>query len=324
MSTVHTPVLLKEVIEYLNPQPGQNFIDCTFGGGGHSLEILKRIGHNGKLLAIDADKETRNQKSEIRKSKNFLFINDNFKNLKKIVEENFKYPVHGILLDLGLSSDQLEKSGRGFSFQKNEPLDMRFDTSQDLTAAHIINSYSLEDLYDIFKNYGDYPHARRLSKIIFRIRKVKKFKTTKDLVDAVLEACCPGPRYLKLGFRQKDKWHRSKFALGARGGMSGIKKRIHPATQVFQALRIAVNNELENLKQVLPQAVDILAKGGRLVVISFHALEDKIVKVYFRELSRAENPKIKLLTKKPISPSSEEVKSNPRSRSAKMRVVQKL
>lgn len=290
MNSVHKPAMLGEVIKYLNLHPGDNVIDCTFGGGGHSLEILKRIGNSGKLLAIDANDDV-----VVLKNKNFKLVNDNFKNLKNIVNKNFDYPVHGILLDLGLSSDELEKSGRGFSFQKNEPLDMRFDIKQELTAVHILNSYSVEELYNIFKDFGEYPHARRLSKSVYQQRKLKKFKNTQDLVDIVLEV------------------HPHKYY-----------NKIHPATKIFQALRIAVNDELENLKKVLPQAVEILQPRGRLVVISFHALEDRIVKHYFRELSRIEKPIIKLLTKKPISPSDEEVKENPRSRSAKMRVIEKI
>jgi len=297
--TKHISVMLREIVEYLNLSPGDNVIDCTFGGGGHSLEILKQIGKDGKLLAIDLNEDVRkeigNWKLEIKKNKNFKLVNDNFKNLKNIVNKDFKYPVNGILLDLGLSSDELEKSGRGFSFQKDEPLDMRFDVNQDLTAEHVLNSYSVEELYNIFKDFGEYSHARRLSKSVYQQRKLKKFKNTQDLVDIVLEV------------------HPHKYY-----------NKIHPATKIFQALRIAVNNELENLKKVLPQAVEILQSRGRLVVISFHALEDRIVKHYFRELSRKENSKIKLLTKKPISPSEKEVEENPRSRSAKMRVVEKI
>lgn len=322
--TIHKPVLLNEVIEYLNLHPGDKAIDATFGGGGHGAKILEKILPTGKLLAIDLDKDIL-KNFDVRAVKNLTFINDNFKNLKEIVEKNFiNHPVpttsghpslksrglkvQGILFDLGLSSDELENSGRGFSFQKDEPLDMRFDTEQTLTAQHILNSYSLEDLYDIFKNLGEYPHARQLSKIIFKQRKLKKFKTTFDLVAAVLQV------------------HRRRQHDGAK--FYRATRKIHPATKVFQALRIAVNNELENLKEVLPQAVEILAPSGRLVVISFQALEDRIVKNYFRSLVRVEKPSqglgIKLLTKKPISPSEKEIENNPRSRSAKMRVIEKL
>ncbi|MFC1622507.1 16S rRNA (cytosine(1402)-N(4))-methyltransferase RsmH [Patescibacteria group bacterium] len=288
MKSVHKPVMLHEAIEYLNLKSGNNIIDCTYGGGGHSKEILKITQSNGKILAIDANQDVKVD------NPNIIFVNDNFKNLKSIVKEKFNYPIHGILLDLGLSSDELEQSGRGFSFQKDEPLDMRFDVQQKLTVANIINSYSLEDLYDVFKNLGEYSHARRLSQSILEQRKLKKFTTTQELVDLILEV---NPR----------RW----------------RDRLHPATKVFQALRIAVNKELENLELVLPQATEMLVPGGRLVVISFHALEDRIVKHYFRSLSRQENSEIKLLTKKPIIPTQDETKENPRSRSAKMRVVEK-
>ncbi|MBU4482059.1 16S rRNA (cytosine(1402)-N(4))-methyltransferase RsmH [Candidatus Parcubacteria bacterium] len=298
MSTVHKPVLLEEVIKYLNPKFGENFIDCTFGGGGHSLEILKYIEPKGKLLGIDSNldikkeiKKLRNE--EIKGFENFIFVNDNFVNLKQIKKSKFNYNISGILLDLGLSSDELEKSGRGFSFQKDEPLDMRFDIQQNKTASNILNSYSEKNLYDVFKNYGDYPYARRLSESVFKQRKLKKFNTTQDLVKLILEI---SPRHGKL----------------------------HPATKVFQALRIAVNNELDNLAQVLPQAVDILATGGHLVVISFHSSEDRIVKNYFKEIGKGENKIVEILTKKPIVPSFDEIRENPRSRSAKMRVVKKL
>jgi len=294
MTSVHTPVLLKEIISYLKPESGKNFIDCTFGAGGHSRAILNKIKPNGKILAIDLDKDVlKNFKASDAQS--ITFVSDNFCDLKKIVSENFKYPVHGILLDLGLSSDQLEVSGRGFSFQTNELLDMRFSTNQEMTAADILNTYPLEDLYDIFKNYGEYPHARRLSQSIFEFRKVKKFQSTQDLVEVVRG----------VHFRQGHE-------------------KIHPATKVFQALRIAVNDELGSLATVLPQALEILAPHGRLAVISFHAGEDRIVKNFFRDKARAEKPQIKLLTKKPIVPTEAEIKSNPRSRSAKLRVIEKL
>jgi len=293
---MHIPVLLHEVLEYFNPKPNQNFIDCTFGGGGHGLEILKIILPNGKLLAIDANGEIKKLRNkEIKGNKNLIFVNDNFRNLDKIVKNYFSYPVNGILLDLGLSSDELENSGRGFSFLKDEPLDMRFDIRQNLTAFEIINYYSLENLIDIFKNFGEYRYAKNLAKKIIELRKKKKIKTTFELVEVV-----------RLVARQN------------------FKEKIHPATKVFQALRIAVNDELRNLSLVLPQTIDILAPLGRLIVISFHALEDRIVKNFFRDTAKAEAPFIKILTKKPIVSTTEEIKNNPRSRSAKMRIIEKL
>ncbi len=290
MTTVHKPVLIKEVLQYLDPQSNQNFIDCTFGGGGHSSAILEKISPNGQLLAIDANEQIKGLDNS-----NFKLITDNFVNLKQIVKAHFNNDVSGILLDLGLSSDQLEKSNKGFSFQGDEPLDMRFNKDQEWTAADILNYYSLEDIYDVLKDYGDYPRARHLSERILKQRKLKKFKNTSELVDLVLEV---SPR------RWKDK--------------------THPATKVFQALRIAVNRELGNLEDVLPQAIDILVSGGRLAVISFHSLEDRIVKRYFRDNGRGEDKILNILTKKPIIPTEAEIKENPRSRSAKLRVIQKI
>ncbi len=307
MLSIHRSVLLKEVLEYLNPKSGENFIDCTFGGGGHSLEILKRIQPNGKLLGIDAnqdiEKEIKKLSSfakatadrKIKWFKNFIFVNDNFKNLKNIVKNNFKkdLKVAGILLDLGLSSDELEKSGRGFSFQKDEPLDMRFDVRQEKTASNILNFYSIKKLYDVFKTFGNCSCASQLSKNIFQQRRLKKIETTQDLVKLILQ-------------------------------IDSHKGKLHPATKIFQALRIEVNDELDNLVKVLSQAIEILQPGGRLVVISFHSLEDRIVKNFFRELGKCENKILNILTKKPVAPSFEEIKNNPRSRSAKMRAIEKI
>ena len=315
MKTCHKPVLLKETINFLNLHPGDNIIDCTFGSGGHSREILKKILPNGNLLAIDANQDTKKIIINNNFNKNnFKLITDNFKNLKNIVKKiQTDFPpasragsqgqektsakaglnnISGILIDLGLSSDELETSGRGFSFQKNESLDMRFGIQQDLTAADILNSYSLENLYAVFKNFGDYPHAGNLSKVIFRQRKLKKFKTTHDLLNVIPAR------------HQMDK--------------------IHPATKIFKALRIEVNHELNNLKEVLPQAIDILEHGGRLVVISFHSLEDRIVKNYFKDNGRGENKILNILTKKPIIATVSETKNNPRSRSAKLRCAEKI
>ncbi len=292
MNTVHIPVLLNEVLEYLNPQSGQNFIDGTFGGGGHSLAILERIKPNGKLLAIDANFDVI---KSIKANKNIIFVHNNFRNLDKIVAKNFPYSVNGILLDLGLSSDELETSGRGFSFQKDEPLDMRFDIKKDLTAEEIINTYSLENLINIFKNFGEYTYSKKLAQLLVQTRKQYKIKTTSDLVALILQITP----------------HKNQ-------------EKIHPATQVFQALRMAVNDELKSLKIVLSQAIEILASGGRLVIISFHSLEDGLVKNYFRDLSRQDQPRIKIITKKPVGPTEQEIFGNPRCRSAKMRIIEKL
>ena len=286
--------MLKEMLEFLAPKPGQNFVDCTFGGGGYAKEILKRIGPSGKLLALDLSPEAVKVAREI-KDKNFIFINDNFLYLSAIIRQYFPYPLHGFVFDLGLSSDELEMSGRGFSFQKNEPLDMRFDPKTELTAADILNHGSLAELNNIFKNYGECQFARRLAEEILINRKHSKFNTTTDLVAVV------------------NKIHPRRYF-----------ERLHPATKVFQALRIAVNHELENFSEALKQTENILAPGGRVVTVCFHALEDRIAKNYFRSGSRGADKKWLLLTKKPLTPELSEVALNPRSRSAKLRAVEKI
>ena len=290
---MHFPVLTKEVLEFLNPRLGENFIDCTVDGGGHAREILKKISPDGKLLGIDLDSEMiKNTRLEIN-DENLILVNENFKNLKKIIEEKKFSRVSWILIDLGWSSTQIEKSGRGFSFLKDEPLDMRYSSS-GMTAAEAANQLSEKDLADIFWQYGEERFSRRIAKKIVEARKKKRILTTFDLVEAVKTAV---PRSYERG-------------------------RIHPATRVLQGLRIYVNQELENLKEVLPQAVEILAPGGRLAVISFHSLEDRIVKNFFREMKK--EGRLEILTKKPVVPSDEEIKLNPRSRSAKLRVCRKI
>lgn len=291
MPTVHKPVLFKEVLEYLNPTVNQNFIDATFGGGGHGLAILEKIKPRGKLLAIDANGDVAEL---ITNKKNIIFVNENFVNVDKIVKNFFPHQVNGVLLDLGLSSDELEQSGRGFSFLKDEPLDMRFDVRQSLTAKEIVNCYSLEKIIDIFKKFGEEPASRKIAELIVKQRKNHKITTTRELVSLILMA------------------------------KNNHKKRIHPATKIFQALRIAVNDELRSLTFFLPRAWEVLVPGARLAVISFHGLEDRIVKNYFRFLISQDKPLIKILTKKPIVASEKEINDNPRARSAKLRVIEKI
>ena len=295
MITIHEPVLLKEVLEYLDPQPNQNFVDCTFGGGGHALAILKRTAPQGKLIGIDWDPQT----VQNSKNQNLILVNGNYKNLTKIINDSGISKIHGILLDLGLSSDQLEAKDRGFSFQNKGFLDLRFNPqSQDLTAAEILKTYNEQELIKIFKEYGEEPLAQAIAKkIIAKRRDGQAIETTDMLVQLVSEI------------------YRKKFK---------NKSRKNPATRIFQALRIAVNDEFGNLKSVLPQAIKILASGGRLAVISFHSGEDRMVKHFFKNEIKKELPKIKILTKRPITPSTEEIKENPRSRSAKLRVIEKI
>ncbi|MGB9680859.1 MAG: 16S rRNA (cytosine(1402)-N(4))-methyltransferase RsmH [Minisyncoccia bacterium] len=291
--TIHQPVLLNEVIQYFNPQSNQNFIDCTIGGGGHAFQILSLTNPEGKLMGIDWSKEAieelKEESQKLKINNRLILVNDNFINLKKIVKEKKFYPLHGILFDLGLSSDLLEKSGRGFSFQKDEILDMRLNPEkQILTAEKILNQASEKNLIDIFKNFGEERFAKLITKKIIWFRKKEKIQSTFQLVNLI------------------------KIALGRKFQKKSLSR-------IFQALRIAVNNELKNLEQVLPQAVEILETGGRLIIISYHSLEDRIVKNFFKN-----NLQLKILTKKPIRPSQEEIRNNPRARSAKLRAAEKI
>lgn len=298
MATIHEPVMLQETIKALEPAPGKNFIDCTFGGGGHSLELVEKVKPQGMVIGIDWDPEAVKNSS----NGNLILVNDSYRNLKRIWQkvsaENGIAKVDGILLDLGLSSDQLGARGRGFSFQDSGALDMRFNKESDRpTAARILDTYSQKELFEIFSQYGEDPLAWQIAKEVVRKREEERIETVEMLVQLV-----------------SSVYHR-RFK---------SKSRKNPATRIFQALRIAVNDELGNVTSVLPQAVDILAPGGRLAVISFHSLEDRIVKNYFREQASDDYPRIRLVTKKPIVASDGEISANPRSRSAKLRVIERL
>jgi 16S rRNA (cytosine1402-N4)-methyltransferase len=295
---VHIPVLTKEVLEYLEPKRGENFIDCTFGQGGHTHNILERIGPNGKLLGIETDPELYKifqTKEDFQFADRLTLVNDSYTNLKEIVKEYKFGPINGILVDLGLSSWHFEESGRGFSFKKDEPLDMRYDPEHNpLTAFEIVNAWPEEELERILKQYGEERFAKNIAKKIVRQREIKPIRTTFDLLEATWRGLPP--------------WFK--------------KKKLHPATKTFQAIRTAVNSEIENLKIVLVQATEVLAKDGRLAIISFHSLEDREVKRFFKR--GQEINILKVLTKKPIVPTEEEIKINIRSRSAKLRVAQKI
>ncbi|MFH1175220.1 MAG: 16S rRNA (cytosine(1402)-N(4))-methyltransferase RsmH [bacterium] len=285
----HIPVLLSEILAFLNPQPGQIFIDCTVGGGGHFKEIYKKIQPNGRILGIDFNAQAvGNLKAE--NLKGAALVQDNFKNLRKIAEKENFLEADGILMDLGFSSIELE-SGIGLSFLKDEPLDMRIDSRSEISAKDIVNSWQEDDLIKIFSEYGEERFSKRIAKEIVNSRKTKKIQTTFELVDTIKKAIPPKFRYGK----------------------------IHFSTKVFQALRIAVNNELENLEEALKLAEESLVLGGKIAVISFHSGEDRIVKNFFRS-----SEKLKILTKKPIIPKEDEVKENPRSRSAKLRVAERI
>ena len=291
----HIPVLQKEVLKCLDPKPNENFIDCTIGEGGHSAAIIEKNGPEGKILGIEIDAELYQKLMAAKLKNRLILVNDSFVNLKEIVgKEDFK-KVQGILFDLGMSSWHLEKSGRGFSFLKKEPLDMRYNPQNPLTAGKIVNYWSAQEIEKILREYSQERFAKRIAREIVEERKNKPIQTTFQLVEIIKKSV---PKNYERG-------------------------RMHPATRTFQALRIAVNDELANLKKVLPQALKILEIGGRLVIISFHSLEDRIVKNFLREHSDGLF-ECKILTKKPTTPSQEEIKINPRARSAKLRAAIKI
>ncbi len=293
---MHLPVLKEEVLKYLDPKPNENFIDCTAGQGGHMIPILEKIGPKGRIMGIEINEQLYEKlKSKTKKfQERTTLINDSYSNLKETIEKEKFSSVSGILFDLGFSSWHMDESGTGFSFRKDEFLDMRYSTKEkdDIKAWDIINDWPKQELEEIFKKYGEERFSKIIAQRIIEKREIKKIDTTLDLSEIIKES-------IPLKFQ---------------------KKKIHPATKVFQALRIVVNDELENLEKSLPQAIDVLKKNGRIVVISFHSLEDRIVKHFFKDLSK-EN-KIKILTKKPIMADEQETEINPRSRSAKLRAIQ--
>ncbi len=310
MKFEHEPVLVREAIENLNIKKDGIYVDCTVGGGGHSLEIAKRIYPSGRLIGIDRDPEAiKAARSKLAPYREIvdLFVT-NYRELKNTFSFLNIKGAHGILFDLGVSSYQLDNPHRGFSYMKEAPLDMRMGESK-MTVAELVNSLGEKELENILWNYGEERWARRIASFIVAERKKKPLSTTLDLVSVIKAAI---PRKARL-----------------RGP--------HPAKRTFQALRIAVNNELENLERALEEATELLFPGGRLVVISFHSLEDRIVKQLFKKLSMScccppgqpvctcsAAPVLKIITKKPIIPTSDEVVNNPRSRSAKMRVAEKM
>jgi 16S rRNA (cytosine1402-N4)-methyltransferase len=290
-ASTHIPVLLEETAESLAVQPGGRYIDCTLGAGGHAAAILDRSSPGGQLLGIDADPEAiAVARARLQAySRATLLINDNFANLRAICIKYDFFPVHGILFDLGLSSLQLDSSGRGFSFKRDEPLDMRLNPGQEVTAADIINTTPEEELAQLIRTFGEEHYSHRLARHIVQERPIK---TTLQLVRVIEQA------------------------IGSRRG------RIHPATRTFQALRIAVNHELEHLESALQQAIDLLGFGGRLVVISYHSLDDRTVKHLMQQEMR--KAVLRLVNKKVITPSLAEVHVNPRSRSAKLRAAERI
>jgi 16S rRNA (cytosine1402-N4)-methyltransferase len=290
----HVPVLTEEVMKFLAPRPGDNFIDCTLGDGGHTATILHLTAPNGKVLGFDLDSEA---VKVVRKNleefgSRLIARNESYTNIAAaIAEENFG-PVAGVLMDFGFSSPQLEDRNRGFSFQRDEPLDMSYSTAPGhTTAAAIVNTWSKDDLVRVFAEYGGERMADRIALAIIKARHEKHIISTQQLVEVIRSAV---PKNYEHG-------------------------RIHPATRTFQALRIAVNDELESVALVLPQALSAIRAGGRLVCISFHSLEDRIVKTFFKEMSASHH--LEILTPKPVTATEKEIQNNPRSRSAKLRAA---
>jgi 16S rRNA (cytosine1402-N4)-methyltransferase len=294
----HITVLLQEAILGLEIQPGDIVVDGTLGSGGHTLEIVKRFGSKVKIIGFDLDLEAieRSKKRLAGEKADVTFVQDNFRNLSAVLDSLSIPKVNKILLDIGISSNQLEESGRGFSFSKDEPLQMTFKkdpTEEDTTAYTIVNEWKEETLATIIFGYGEERYSRRIAEAIVKARKIAPITTTSELAAIITEATPKSYHHL----------------------------RIHPATKTFQALRIAVNDELEALKQGLANGFDRLLPEGRIAVISFHSLEDRIVKRYFRELVAA--GAAAAITKKPITPSEGELSLNRRSRSAKLRIIKK-
>lgn len=303
----HEPVLANEVCEGLNLKNKKNIVDCTLGLGGHTQIILQNLGSQGRVFGFELDAD--NLKLAKKNLRSFgdkvTYIHSNFERLSEELKKLRIKSVDGILIDLGLSSPQVDIAERGFSFLREGPLDMRFDRKQPLTAALVVNRYSATDLTRIFQEYGEEAFARKIALAITKRRKSRAFKTTTELA-----------RFIEKLLKRKS--------------------HIHPATRIFQALRIEVNHELDALKNVLPQAVTLLKPKGRLAVISYHSLEDRIVKQFFKENARSFlnesnkltttylQPTLKIITKKPVTPSAEEIVKNPRSRSAKLRIAEKI
>lgn len=301
---MHQPVLLKEVLTIFNPRPGQTFIDATVNGGGHARAIAEKIGNTGRVIGMDWDCDLIQE--SVMKNKELGIVNidlvcDTYIRMKRIMCERNIDSVDGVLFDLGFSSYHTNRSGRGFSFSKDEPLDMRYHAaarntrdSDRPTAADIVNRWSEEDLSNIFMRYGEERFARRIARKIAEERKGEEIASSAHLAGIV----------------------RLAYPRSARAS------RIHPATRVFQALRIAVNDELASLTAVLPVAISLLAPGGTIAVIAFHSLEDRIVKTYMREQQKSGS--LRLLTEKPIRPGPEEIRDTPRSRSARLRAAVKI
>lgn len=294
----HTPVMLKETIEFLAVQEGGTYVDCTLGGGGHSQEILKLIGPTGRLIGFDKDQLALKRAKDVLAPylEQVIFIHSDFCRMSEVLQELQINEVDGILFDLGVSSYQVLEPERGFSYKYDAFLDMRMNRETKTTAADLVNNLSEKELAEIIFRYGEERWARRIASFIVEWRKKEPINTTAQLVEII------------------------KAAIPARARRSGP----HPARRTFMALRIAVNDELAGIEEGLRAGISLLKPGGRIVAISFHSLEDRIVKGVFREHAIPSPGVIRILTKKPLLPDAGEIKTNPRSRSAKMRAAEKL
>ena len=306
----HVSVLLNECLDALNIKEDGIYVDGTLGGAGHSSEILKRLSENGRLIGIDQDTDALKAAAiRLQNFNNVTFVHNNFYNIKQILDDLDIEEVDGILMDLGVSSYQLDTGERGFSYMKDAPLDMRMNRENELSAYEVVNTYSEDELYRIIRDYGEEKFAKWIATFIVNAREEKNIETTLELVEII------------------------KNAIPAKARREGP----HPAKRTFQAIRIEVNSELSILNRAIEDGVSKLSKGGRMAIITFHSLEDRIVKNKFRDLAVAcrcpkefpicvcgEKAKVKVISRKAIDPSKEEVEMNPRSRSAKLRVIEKL
>ena len=310
MEFKHVSVLLNECIEALDIKENGIYVDCTLGGAGHSSHIVKHLSKDGTLIGIDQDQDAlKAAKERLKEFENVKYVHNNFYNIDSILTELDIEKVDGILMDLGVSSYQLDEASRGFSYMHDAPLDMRMNRDNDFSAYQIVNNYSEDELYKIIKDYGEERFAKRIANIIVNRRAEKPIETTFELVDII------------------------KAAIPAKMRRDGP----HPAKRTFQAIRIEVNSELKILNRTIEDGINRLNKGGRMAIITFHSLEDRIVKLKFRELENpctcpkgfpicacGKSPVVKTISKKGIIPTEKEIEENPRSRSAKLRVVEKL
>ena len=310
MEFKHVSVLLNECIDALDIKENGIYVDCTLGGAGHSSHIVKHLSEDGMLIGIDQDNDAlKAAKERLQEFTNVKYVHNNFYNIDNILNELDVDKVDGILMDLGVSSYQLDEAERGFSYMKDASLDMRMDRDNDFSAYEIVNNYSEDQLYKIIKDYGEERFAKRIANIIVNRRAEKPIETTFELVDLI------------------------KAAIPAKMRRDGP----HPAKRTFQAIRIEVNSELKILNKTIEDGVNRLNEGGRMAIITFHSLEDRIVKLKFRELENpctcpkgfpicacGKSPLVKTISKKGISPTENEIEENPRSRSAKLRIIEKL